>query len=55
MSWLRGEPEIPAGLRRAYVLVLGPLAALAPVPLFWTEGALPLALAAYEATLYESD
>ena len=51
MGWFRGEPEIPSGLRRAYVLVLGPVAALAPVPLFWTEGALPLALAAYEAAV----
>jgi transglutaminase-like putative cysteine protease len=51
MGWLRGEPEIPAALRRAYVLVLGPVAALAPVPLFWTEGALPLALVAYEAAV----
>ena len=33
------------------MLVLGPVAALAPVPLFWTEGALPLALAAYEAAV----
>ncbi|MCA1609371.1 MAG: transglutaminaseTgpA domain-containing protein [Acidobacteria bacterium] len=49
---LRGEAsEIPTGLRRAYLLVLAPLAALAPIPLFWTEGAVPVALVAYEAAL----
>ncbi len=49
---LRGEvSEIPTGLRRAYLLVLAPLAALAPIPLFWTEGAVPVALVAYEAAL----
>ncbi|MEP6801328.1 MAG: DUF3488 and transglutaminase-like domain-containing protein [Acidobacteriota bacterium] len=49
---LRGEVnEIPTGLRRAYLLVLAPLAALAPVPLFWTDGAVPIALAAYECAL----
>ena len=50
--WLRDTPEIPEGLRRAYLLVLAPVAAIAPVPLFWTEGALPLALAAYELALF---
>ncbi|MEP7131648.1 MAG: transglutaminaseTgpA domain-containing protein [Acidobacteriota bacterium] len=50
---LRGEvAEIPTGLRRAYLLVLAPLAALAPVPLFWTEGAVPIALATYECALF---
>jgi hypothetical protein len=43
--------EIPDGLRRAYVLVLAPGAALAPVPLFWTNGAGLAALALYEAAL----
>ncbi len=49
--WLRDTPEIPEGLRGAYLLVLAPVAMLAPVPLFWTEGVLPLALAAYELSL----
>ncbi len=49
---LRGEvAEIPSGLRRAYLLVLAPLAALAPVPLFWTQAAVPVALATYECAL----
>jgi hypothetical protein len=43
--------EIPPGLRRAYLLVLAPVAALAPLPLFWTDGVLPAALAAYELAL----
>jgi transglutaminase-like putative cysteine protease len=42
---------MPAGLRRAYLLVLAPSAALAPLPLVWTEGVEALALAAYEATV----
>ncbi|MEO8433065.1 MAG: transglutaminaseTgpA domain-containing protein [Acidobacteriota bacterium] len=50
--WPRDTPEIPEGLRRAYLLVLAPVAAIAPLPLFWTEGALPLALAAYELALW---
>lgn len=53
MSIFRSDSaEIPAGLRRAYLLVLVPLAAVAPIPLFWTDGVLPLALAAYEASLF---
>jgi hypothetical protein len=47
----RDSAEIPAGLRRAYLLVLAPLAVVAPIPLFWTDGALPLALAAYEIAI----
>ena len=43
--------EIPDGLRRAYMLTLAPAAALAPLPLFWTNGAKALALAVYEAAL----
>jgi len=48
---VKEKVEIPDGLRRAYVLVLAPAAALAPVPLFWTNGASLLALGAYEAAL----
>lgn len=43
--------EMPAGLRRAYVRVLMPVAALAPLPLVWTGGASAVAIAAYEAGL----
>lgn len=43
--------EIPDGLRRAYMLVLAPAAALAPLPLFWTSGARAPALAVYEVAL----
>ncbi|MGH9398779.1 MAG: transglutaminaseTgpA domain-containing protein [Thermoanaerobaculia bacterium] len=43
--------EIPDGLRRAYALVLAPAAALAPLPLFWTNGAGTAALVAYEAAV----
>lgn len=43
--------EIPDGLRRAYVLVLAPIAALAPVPLLWTNGASLAALVVYESAL----
>jgi hypothetical protein len=39
------------GLRRAYLSVLLPAAALAPVPLYWTGGASPAALLAFEAIL----
>ncbi len=42
---------IPESLRRAYVLVLSPLAMVAPVPLFWTEGALPAAVLLYECSV----
>ena len=48
---MTGKVEIPDELRRAYVLVLAPAAALAPVPLFWTNGAGIPALMAYEAAL----
>jgi len=43
--------EIPSGLRRAYLLVMAPVAAVAPMPLFFTEGVLPIALVAYELAL----
>jgi hypothetical protein len=43
--------EIPEGLRRAYVLVLAPAAAVAPLPLFWTNGAGLTALSVYESAL----
>ena len=33
-----GDPRDAAGLRRAYLLVLAPAAALAPLPLLWTGG-----------------
>jgi hypothetical protein len=39
------------GLRRAYLSVLLPAAALAPIPLYWTGGANPAALIAFEAIL----
>lgn len=42
---------IPEGLRRAYILVLAPLAAAAAVPLFWSEGALPSAVLLYECAV----
>lgn len=42
---------IPSELSRAYLLVLGPPALLAPLPLFWTRGASPVAIALYEAAL----
>jgi hypothetical protein len=42
---------IPEGLRRAYILVLAPLAMAAPIPLFWTEGALPAAVLLYECSV----
>ena len=43
--------RIPEALRRAYILVLSPLAAAAPLPLFWTEGALPAAVLLYECSV----
>ena len=42
---------MPDGLRRAYLMVLGPPALIAPLPLFWTGGASPLAIALYESAL----
>ncbi len=41
--------EVPSGLRAAYVLALALPAMAAPLPLLWTEGASPTALALYEA------
>jgi transglutaminase-like putative cysteine protease len=38
-------------LRRAYLLVLGPPALIAPLPLFWTRGASAIAIALYETAL----
>jgi hypothetical protein len=45
------KPQLAEGLRRAYVRVLAPLASVAPLPLFWTAGATPLAVAVYESGL----
>jgi len=42
---------MPPELRRAYLLVLGPPALIAPLPLFWTHGASPLGIALYEGAL----
>lgn len=42
---------IPSELARAYLLVLGPPALIAPLPLFWTRGASPVAIFLYEAAL----
>jgi transglutaminase-like putative cysteine protease len=42
---------MPDGLRRAYLMVLGPPALIAPLPLFWTRGASPVAIALYELAL----
>ena len=38
-------------LRRAYLLVLGPPALIAPLPLFWTHGASAISIALYESAL----
>ena len=43
--------EMPAGLRGAYLRVLSPAAALAPLPLIWTGGTSTFAIAVYEAVL----
>jgi transglutaminase-like putative cysteine protease len=43
--------EMTAGLRRAYLRVLTPAAALAPLPLIWTGGTSVAAIAAYETGL----
>ncbi len=48
VRFLKGRRELPEGLRRAYLLVLAPAAIVAPLPLFWTDGANRLALVAYE-------
>ena len=42
---------LPAGLRRAYVLALAPAAFLAPIPLYFTNGASLKAIAIYEIGL----
>lgn len=42
---------MPDELRRAYLMVLGPPALIAPLPLFWTGGASPLAISLYELAL----
>jgi protein-glutamine gamma-glutamyltransferase len=44
-------PIISPELRAAYLLVLGPPALIAPLPLFWTRGASGLAIALYEIAL----
>lgn len=43
--------EMPAGLRRAYLLALAPPAFLAPVPLLWTSGASAVGVLLYEVSL----
>jgi len=48
---VKERAELAQGLRRAYVRVLAPLASVAPLPLFWTAGASPLAVAVYESAL----
>lgn len=48
---MTARAEIPAGLRRGYIAVLVPPALAAPLPLFWTDGASPLAIALYEIVL----
>jgi hypothetical protein len=48
VRFLKERRELPEGLRRAYLLALAPAAILAPLPLFWTDGANRLALVAYE-------
>ena len=48
VRFLKERRELPDGLRRAYLLALAPAAILAPLPLFWTDGANRLALVAYE-------
>jgi transglutaminase-like putative cysteine protease len=51
-AWGAGRPEeMPTGLRAAYVLVLSLPALVAPLPLFWTEGTSPSALAFYEGAV----
>lgn len=45
------HPPIPAGLARASLEVLVGPALLAPVPLFWTQGASPVAVVLYECAL----
>ena len=45
-------PEIPPGLRRASFEVLAPLAAVAPLPLYWTDGASGFAIVLYEIALF---
>ncbi|HEY3203001.1 MAG TPA: transglutaminaseTgpA domain-containing protein [Thermoanaerobaculia bacterium] len=42
---------MPAGLRRAYLLVLAPAALLAPLPLLWTQGASRSAVLLFELAL----
>ena len=48
---MTASPEMTAGLRRAYLRVLTPAAALAPLPLIWTGGSSVAAIAAYEVAL----
>ncbi len=48
---MSGRTELPAGLRRAYVLTLAPAAVLAPIPLYFTDGVSAKAIALYEAAL----
>lgn len=48
---MSASPEMSAALRGAYLRVLTPAAALAPLPLIWTGGTSISAIAAYEAVL----
>src|SRR5262249_40984878 len=45
-------PGMSPRLRRASFEVLAPLAAAAPLPLFWTDGASGLAILLYEVSLF---
>lgn len=51
MSEGRQQKGLPSGLRRAYVEALAPAALLAPIPLYFTQGASGKAIALYEAAL----
>ena len=51
VRFVRDRREMPAGLARAYLLVLAPAAFLAPLPLLWTEGASRKAILLYELGL----
>ncbi len=51
MSEVRERKGLPSGLRRAYVEALAPAALLAPMPLYFTQGASGKAIALYEAAI----
>ena len=52
MSGAAERAELPSGLRRAYVEALAPAAAVAPVPLYFTQGASGKAIALYEVAIF---